>query len=640
MITISASQIDTYEDCNRHWWLRRVLKLKEPPAAHFTFGTVLHSVIERWLSATDNGRVPGLDGATIAEGPFQGQLGGQPVNLYPKRWTVAVEMDGSTAEVTPTEARQIQALVAEAIENGIIYRTPSMQLERSIRIAITENVQLVGYIDLFRGRTTHDIPEIGDHKSYGKGSVRYLKREDPDSPNYLGKNQQLRTYAWASSEIDDWDGPVKLRHNQYPKFEGPGVSKVEAVLSADEIADHGDYLREIAQRIERTSKVKEWSDVPGPTDTGKCAHWYGQACPFAQICGRTESPEVYQARVARLLEQRTGSRLDLPLPTPRKRGTAKEASSVSIFDRAKQQQAQQAARQEAAGTADAVAAVEQAKPAAQAPAINGGTPPAAPPPAIGGAPWANPSCRACKGRGLSSSGKACPICDATAKKAGKPTSMAYIIELDDAGKGVAVAREEQAEALQKAGMPLEWIEADSPAQPTVPAPVAAPVVATVQEPVPTKATVTLQAAPVVMSPERQAVVETLVKQAPEPVQEAPKAAKAAAEKSKGGRPTVGVTLMIGAVQLRGVSRPTVTSAEVLARFGAELAADMGAESYWALDTFKRRERLAQKADYIAGELARHVVVHPGILGNDDVGSLLQALMGLKEGVEAVITRVG
>jgi len=632
VITISASQIDTYEDCARHWWLRRVLKLKEPPAAHFTFGTVLHSVIERWLSATDNGRVPGPDGATIAEGLFQGQLGGQPVNLYPKGWMVATEMDGSTAEVTPTEARQIQALVAEAIENGIIYRTPSMQLERSIRIAITENVQLVGYIDLFRAGTERELPEIGDHKSYGKGSVRYLKREDPDSPNYLGKNQQLRTYAWVTSQLDGWNDSVRLRHNQYPKFEGPGVTKVEAVLSPDEIAAHGEYLHEVADRIERTSKVKEWSDVPGPTDTGKCAHWYGQACPFAQICGRTESPEVYQTRVARLLEQRTGSRLDLPLPTPRKRGTAKEASSVSIFDRAKQQQAQQAARQEAAGTAGAVAAVEQAPPAAPAPAINGGIPPAAPPSAIGGAPWANLNCRACKGRGLSSSGRACPICDATAKKAGKPTSMAYIIELDDAGKGVAVAREEQAEALQKAGLPLEWIEADSPAQPAAPAPVAPPVVATVQEPF---------TAPVVMSPERQAVVETLVKQAPEPVQEAPKApaAKAAAG-NKGGRPTVGVTLLIGAVQLRGPSRPTITSAEVLARFGAELAADMGAESYWQLDTFKRRERLAQKADYIAGELARHVVVHPGILGNDDVGSLLQALMGLKEGVEAVITRVG
>ena len=56
---ISASQIGTFEDCNRHWWLKRILRLKEIPADHFTFGTILHGVCERWLTASANGRVPG-----------------------------------------------------------------------------------------------------------------------------------------------------------------------------------------------------------------------------------------------------------------------------------------------------------------------------------------------------------------------------------------------------------------------------------------------------------------------------------------------------------------------------------------------------------------------------------------------------
>ncbi len=108
-----------------------------------------------------------------------------------------------------------------------------------------------------------------------------------------------------------------------------------------------------------------------------------------------------------------------------------------------------------------------------------------------------------------------------------------------------------------------------------------------------------------------------------------------------GRPAVGLEILVGATYLRGMAggRTVVTSSEALARFGAELAADMGAESYYDLDSFKRRERLAQKADYIASSLARHILVHPGVLGNDDEGKLVQALMGLTEGIERVIVRV-
>jgi hypothetical protein len=105
---------------------------------------------------------------------------------------------------------------------------------------------------------------------------------------------------------------------------------------------------------------------------------------------------------------------------------------------------------------------------------------------------------------------------------------------------------------------------------------------------------------------------------------------------------VGVIILLGATYLRGLAqgREVLSSSEVLARFGAELATDMGAESYWLLDTWKRRERLAEKADYIVSQLAGTVVLHPGELGNDDIGSLLRALTGVAEGIEAVIGRVG
>ena len=92
------------------------------------------------------------------------------------------------------------------------------------------------------------------------------------------------------------------------------------------------------------------------------------------------------------------------------------------------------------------------------------------------------------------------------------------------------------------------------------------------------------------------------------------------------------------MQLRGTSRPTILAQEALARFGAELAEDMGAESYWTLDPFKRRERLAQKADYIASQLARHILIVPAT-SDPDTAAMVSALIGLSEGIEQVVEGV-
>jgi hypothetical protein len=303
---------------------------------------------------------------------------------------------------------------------------------------------------------------------------------------------------------------------------------------------------------------------------------------------------------------------------------------VSIFDRANKQKAARASRKEAAGTTEARAAVAEP----EAPPVNGAEPAEAAPAVTGGAPWANPNCKACRGRGLTQKGTSCPICDNTAKRGKRPTSFAYVVELTEEGLGIAGAREDKVAELEAAGMPLEWVEGEvveapesPPAEPAAPEVPAVEPVAKAPEPAAEKPT--------------EGTAKSACEQAADAAQEESIPAKAPAKataKSKAGRRTVGLTIMVGAIPIRGPSRPIITSSEVLARFGAELAADMGAESYWALDSFKRRERLAQKADYIAGELARHVLVHPGLLGNDDEGKLVQALMGLEQGIEAVIVR--
>jgi len=657
MSMISASQIDTYEDCNRFWWFQRILRLEEPPATHFTFGTVLHAVNERYLSATENQRVPGPAGTVVADGPLKGQIGGQPVNLYPPGWETATERDGSTATITKPEAKLIRQLVQQAIENGTLRWREGTQVERKILAKIIEGVQLIGFVDVYKGPTAvQALPLIEDHKSFGKGSVRYLKRAERSSPNYLGDNQQLKTYAWAISMLDGWEGDVTVRHNQFPKFPDREVTAVETVITREEIVEHGEYLRDVATRMERTRKIKKWADVPGPKDTGKCARWYGKPCPFSDICGRVETPDAYQARLERLKAGSPAARLNLPLAKPKRRKT-KENDNVSIFDRANKQKAQRAERKEKAGTAQAKAAV------AEAPPVNGGAP-VATETVSGGAPWANPNCKACKGRGLTSRNTACPICDNTAKKAGRPTSMAYILETTDEGQGIAVAREEHVEELEAAGLPLEWDESEAAqAAPQKPQKTAKPETAPEPDPEPEAQE---QAAPAASkgrarlaaartrkpaAKDREAAKAREAELAAQALQDAQDEAESddagdeapePQQPTRGrGRPSVGLTILIGATYLRGLpkGRTVVTSSEVIARFGAELASDMGADSFWELDPFKRRERLAQQADYIASSLAKHVLVHPGILGNDDEGKLVQALMGLSEGIELVIGRI-
>lgn len=657
MSYISASQIETYDEgCNRFWWFQRILKLSEPPAAHFTFGTVTHAVNERYLSADSNQRVPlnlnstqgGVE-CNRKDHPLFGQITGRPVNLYPEGWDTATERDGTKATVTKNEAKLIQKLVAESIENGVLRWREGTQVERKLLAEIIEGVQLIGYVDAYKPPTdVQPLPLIEDHKTYGKGSLRYLKREDPKSPNYLGKNQQLLTYCYAISILDDWSGDITVRHNQYPKFPDKEVTAVDATITRAEIVKHGEYLKDVAARMERTRKIKEWSDVPGPKDTGKCARWYGKPCPFSDICGRAETPDAYKARLERLKSGSQAARLNLPLAKPKKRNS--KESNMSIFDRAKNQKAARGERKAAAGTTKAKAAVEAA------PSVNGAE--AAPVVTIeGGAPWANPNCKACKGRGLTSKGIACPICDLTAKKGKRPTSMAYVVETDDDGLGIAAAREEQVEALEAAGMPLEWVEEAQPESAPVSAPAATkpepeatpepepevapePAAEPAAKPKRTRRTKAQMAADKALA--EQALADSNEEAGVELEEKESTVSIVAKAKRTAGRPRVGVTILLGAAYLRGLatSREVLSSSEVLTRFGNELASDMGADSYWSLDTWKRRERLAEKADYIVSSLAGTVVMHPGELGNDDIGSLLRAMTGVAEGIEAVIGRVG
>src|SRR6185503_13713470 len=151
-----------------------------------------------------------------------------PVDVFPPGWET-VEEKGHKQTVTPNEAALIRRLVAQAVERGIVQRGDGRALERELRLPVIDGVELVGFVDVFKGAgelqhnggpftsTTQEIPQIHDHKTFGEGSVRFLKQPGVTSPNYIGADAQLLTYSAATSLIDDWTGPVAVRHNQFPK---------------------------------------------------------------------------------------------------------------------------------------------------------------------------------------------------------------------------------------------------------------------------------------------------------------------------------------------------------------------------------------------------------------------------------------
>lgn len=628
-LIISATQIDSFSDCPRRWWLQRVAKLPEAQKGYFTFGTVLHGCIERYLLATENGRVPdpGLFILIWESGPLKGQRAGEAVDLFPPGWET-IEEKGKKESVTPNEAVLIRRLVEQAIERGIITRTNGQQVERKLQLSLIEGVDLTGRVDIFRPlQESGEMPELHDHKSFSESGARFLKQPGPagcridapyekgdgTSPNSVGHNQQLLTYAAATSIVDDYTGPVLLRHNQFPKYaDGKGPRKVEAIVSANRLSEHWELLKKTAAEMLLVAPIKRWDDVPGPRSDAACTKYGG--CSFAGICGRRETLEGYTRRVGRQSEERLAQgRPNIPLEAKTKKKVSGGTGTMDIFARAAQQNE-----------------ARKGLPKVSAPPINSTPPPVVNTPApitqaVNGAPWANPACPACKGAGINSKGRACPICDNLAKKANRPTSIQYDLTVTEAGV-LATARADQREALAAAGVPLEWAQGSVqqgsavPAKPTAkpkatPAPAPAPLVVKDQ----VQVQVTPEDAP---APPAQAQAEADL-QALENLQA--KAERRTGVKETRGRPKMGMTILIGAAQIKGPARDSQTIHELLETVGAELASDMGAGSYWELDAFKRRERLRARGDAIADRLGKTVLIAP-LMGDPDVTNLVGALI--------------
>lgn len=308
--SFSPSQMETFVLCPRKWWFKSVRLLYDPPKGSTTFGTVLHAVLERWLSADQTGRCTKT---------------GQEVDLYPPGWTRAInqytgEFDG---EVSATEIVLIQKLVNMAIEEGILCRIPGRKIEQHFKKVIMQlacvdcggvgcsscnmtgvgtEIYSTGFIDLV-------TPEgIEDHKT--TSNMQYAASNRPKASRYLGGNLQIMLYARMQlQELLEQGQPLpqtySVTHNVYLKNQQkPRVKKVSVTLFTQAIFD---FWTEKVEPLVRwmahyRSVAERWHQVPDNSEKGACNAYGG--CPYLPICTGREDETRYEDRVAAYKKER------------------------------------------------------------------------------------------------------------------------------------------------------------------------------------------------------------------------------------------------------------------------------------------------------------------------------------------------
>lgn len=582
-VVASPSQMVSYLDCPRQWWFRRVCRLPVIEGQEkFVFGNVLHAVIQRWLLADERGRDPN----------------GQPVDIYPAGWEQDKDDEGKVnGSVNKREAQLIQMLVKNATDSGLLRRTPGRRIEHEFELEIVPGVGYIGALDV------EDPEGLEDHKST-------KDRKWISSENDLANDPKMLSYA----EIWRRDHPeadcVKLRLNYMVKDPNDLFTKpVEVLIPAPDVERFwNETIKPAAEGMLKLkfgkTPVSEWASITGPQNPGVCKRYGG--CTFAGICSRMKTPVAYSEEINRANGK-------LP-PIPETPSTPKpEKKPMGIFKKAGTKPAPAAPAVTVTSQTAVEETVEELVPSA-APAKPAAAPAPAPAaPAVETPPWAVKGCVPCKGSGLIvAKGRACKACDSVQAQRGGPQSSGYDVSFNPDGS-VSWSLKEGSEETQVPTPP-------PPPKPAPAKPQAAPApTGSVQVTAPAQAAKPKTKPPAVKAPEP----------APAPAPKVPSTTPVvvAGVDVTPVQITVEVTgfrLFINCLPMGG---NYVDLASVLAEEGAELANEKGAESFYALDSFKRRDMLASVISAVVKEKlnGRDVVA---IGGSQDLKSYAEALRPL------------
>lgn len=219
----SASQVSTFEMCQRKWAWEKIDGLRTPPNRYADYGVRVHKLLDAWFSK-----------------------GEMPPN-------------------TP------EGLTARAILRHLPPpQTPGLEVEKEISLSLG-GVKFKGFIDL-RLIPGRDVPLVSDHKT--TGSFEWAK-----TPTDLPKDVQATLYGLDTMEETGCD-KVELQWT-YATRSSPRSLPVIRVVTRSEIEDR------IGKTAETVAQMKEIYDaaprvIDLPYNLKGCSAFGG--CPFVNNC--------------------------------------------------------------------------------------------------------------------------------------------------------------------------------------------------------------------------------------------------------------------------------------------------------------------------------------------------------------------
>lgn len=588
---VSASQIETANRSMRRWWLENVAGLRTTVAmdANLVFGTVLHSVIERYLEADDQGR----------------DQQGNKVELYPDGWWMPDKRDNkgkeeAIVELSTTDRILIKTLVDKAIEQGVIVRQPHRKIETQIQAKLgkfeEEEVELIGIID-------YELPEsIQDHKT--AKNTRYIKNNKPTSDKYLGKNIQMMLYAYWKMFLNEHGKDlqeIELRHNYFVKdMSTPKLPVVAVRVTRQQVKEfyHENIEKTIKDMVHWKHVATRWEDIPEPTDKNACKAYGG--CPFHKLCNGLETIDDVKERLATIESYQQNQIIE--------NTKIKDEKTMGFKETMEKLKARQQASLNKLDKDTPKPAVKIEPEVKQDDPLVGLIPDGEP---LLTAPWAYIECGACKDEtgnatGVSSNGKPCKICDWRNTKEGNPTSSSYIIEASSEDNGILLWENKRTGEKGKLRVPGVTLDEPKVVDKTIDKPVEEvkkPVEKPIEKPVEKPKSV-----------KEKKPVDTKVKDFVEneiiPI-------------------VKGLTLVIGGTVS---SKPAIDKGihitELLRAVGEGLSKAKGVESYYNLQAFDRRDLITANVETIMNRLKEEKVRFisaTGLEGAPDLRNLVNAL---------------
>lgn len=559
-IVVSASQIENHLSCPRRWFFRSVEKLPELKKRSTAAGDCFHALAENYLRADDSGRGPD----------------GRAIDLFPEGWEQGLDL---------LDAALVRVAFEAAVDKQLIRRIPGRQVEKSFQFDAGPG-SVMGFMDV--GAVNAGRVTVEDHKT--TRSLRYaITREEmrTDVQMIVGAHAMLQLAEREGVDVES----VWLRHNIAELADPVRLKAVEVSITPAHVRKV--LLEKVVPEVEAMlrlkrsgAKLSEWDQLPGPRVKDACTEYGG--CTYAPICSRMETPDRYRDRITKLNSQPDSI----------------EQEVMALFDK-------HGALFGASPTPTATAQAPAAKVEGPAPAQSAGP----------GAPWANPGCFVCQGKGVRK-GVVCVACDASVKSRGVRPSSDFKVTFDV--EGVLSWTDGTPAGTGSLGtiVPAQMVRPQAPPpvqavlvsqDPTTPAVPLTPGSEELAAAIDQQREVVQQVAAEKRGPGRpkgsknkpkdQAAV-SLPQPAPEQYAEASSpqpglTVAEAADKFMSKLAPKGFMLVRGNPQKVARGIPYVLLMDLLQAAVAQVAADQKVQSFWGIKFFDRKDLLTQKLQHLS-----------------------------------------